>query len=276
MPVAYRLTKTWPNATTQQRANWIASLMPGAESTAAKIGVSPEAIVTQAALETGWGRSAIGHNIFGIKASAGWTGKKQLVRTREVFGGRDVYIDDWFRDYDSYAESIEDHFQFLLRNSRYRTAGVFNAGSDEAYFQALQRAGYATDPNYASILTSVLRSVKDLTAHMERVGEGIDQGSQEPAPRPDAGGDGRAQPPPRDPSDNPADTPAGPRELSIGMEGEDVKALQAALNARIDALLEINGVFDSITLRAVMHFQKEADLDVDGIVGPMTRGALGL
>jgi len=166
--IVYRIMKTATNSGDKARMEWVARLMPGAEPTARKLGVSPEAIIAQAALETGWGKSAIGNNIFGIKA-AGWNGKTQSVLTWEHIGGKDVQIFDDFRDYDSIADSFADHFSFLEKNSRYKAAGVFSGKGDEEYFLALQRAGYATDPAYAAKLMSILRTVKGYTAAMERV-----------------------------------------------------------------------------------------------------------
>ena len=167
--VVYRIMRMPAASADQARAKWVAKLMPGAEATAQSIGVSPEAIIAQAALETGWGKSAIGNNIFGIKAAGGWTGKTQDVLTWEHVDGQAVQLVDTFRDYDSIAESFADHFRFLVENSGYRNAGVFARQSDEAYFAALQRAGYATDLAYAAKLGSILRTVKGYTAGMERI-----------------------------------------------------------------------------------------------------------
>lgn len=167
--VIYKIMRMPANSGDQVRAKWVAKLMPGAEATAQGIGVSPEAIIAQAALETGWGKAAIGNNIFGIKAAGGWTGKTQDVQTWEHIDGQNVQMVDRFRDYDSIADSFADHFKFLQENSRYRNAGVFSRQGDEAYFAALQRAGYATDPGYAAKLGSILRTVKGYTALMERV-----------------------------------------------------------------------------------------------------------
>lgn len=171
--IAYRIMNQPAGTADRQRAEWVAKLMPGAEPTAAKLGISPEAIIAQAALETGWGRAAIGNNIFGVKAHGGWKGKTQDVLTWEdtngAAAGGEVQIVDRFRDYDSLADSFADHFRFLEQNSRYANAGVFSRQGDEAYFLALQRAGYATDPAYAAKLSSILRTVKGYTARMERV-----------------------------------------------------------------------------------------------------------
>jgi len=164
--MTYRLTKTWSDPHMQKLADWTCEMMNAAGPTAAGIGCSREAIIAQAALESAWGAAAIGHNLFGIKADASWHGMTQTVPTREVINGQSVMIDAAFRDYPSYADSIADHFAFLKANSRYAAAGVFNAGSDQAYFEALQRAGYATDPNYARSLMNMLASVKMFTACM--------------------------------------------------------------------------------------------------------------
>ena len=57
--------------------------------------------------------------------------------------------------------------------------------------------------------------------------------------------------------------------LSIGSTGDDVKDLQKVLNATV-ADLAVDGVFGKQTQEAVMAFQKQYDLTVDGIVGPKT------
>src|SRR4051812_33788422 len=125
----------YPDPNMQRIALWTAQALDAAEQTAKLIGCSPEAVVAQAALETGWGKSAIGNNQFGIKVGGGWKGKRQLVSTREFVNGEYVTIQDWFRDYDTMAESFADHFEFLKTNSRY--SRVFDPDdklSDEDYF----------------------------------------------------------------------------------------------------------------------------------------------
>lgn len=164
--MSYRLTRTWSDPHMQKLADWTREMMDCAGPTAAGLGCSKEAIIAQAALESNWGQTAIGHNLFGIRADASWRGATRTVQTREVVNGQEVYGPGLFRDYPTYAESIADHFAFLKANSRYAAAGVFNAGSDRAYFEALQRAGYATDPNYATALMNMLASVKMFTASM--------------------------------------------------------------------------------------------------------------
>ncbi|MCX7366780.1 MAG: glucosaminidase domain-containing protein [Alphaproteobacteria bacterium] len=169
--MAYRLTRTWSDPRMQKLADWTREMMDAVGATAVLIGCSREAVIAQAALESAWGARAIGHNIFGIKADASWKGARQTVRTREELPNgdgtfRSVMIDAEFRDYPSFAESVADHFAFLRDNGRYAAAGVFNAGSDQAYFEALQHAGYASDPHYAVSLMKMVESVKLFTVWM--------------------------------------------------------------------------------------------------------------
>lgn len=66
------------------------------------------------------------------------------------------------------------------------------------------------------------------------------------------------------------------RTLKNGAKGEDVKRLQAALNAEINAGLTEDGIFGKLTLAAVKEYQKANGLSVDGIAGAKTLGSLGL
>jgi flagellum-specific peptidoglycan hydrolase FlgJ len=95
------------------------------------------------------------NNLFGIKADKSWQGKKVNLKTREVYGGNDVYITDAFRVYDSPEDSMKDYIAFLQKNPRYTTNGVFSAANYKDQAKALQRAGYATDPNYSNIVSQV-------------------------------------------------------------------------------------------------------------------------
>lgn len=137
-------------------------LMPHARETAQRIGVAPEAILAQAALESGWGAHVIrhvdgrtSHNLFGIKAAGGWEGETVSVGSLEYEAGAMVRRVSAFRAYGSYAESFADYARFLETNPRY--ADALARGADPAAFaDALQRAGYATDPGYAEKIKSIL------------------------------------------------------------------------------------------------------------------------
>ena len=138
--------------------------------------IFPSVCIAQAALETGWGKSAIGNNIFGIKANTAWKGKKQVIKTTEILHAQGlehlfshVYsvtpqgtgtwlyvVDDWFRDYDTIADSIKDHNLFLKVNTRYAKAGVFTSKTPEEQIQHIVEGGYATGAGYANIIISII------------------------------------------------------------------------------------------------------------------------
>ncbi len=100
------------------------------------------------------------NNHFGIKADRRWTGKKVNLKTREVFDGKEEYRKEYFRVYDDPQQSFYDRVQFLLKNKRYALAGVFTSRTAEEQADALQKAGYATDPQYAAILKKLITNLK--------------------------------------------------------------------------------------------------------------------
>lgn len=73
-------------------------------------------------------------------------------------------------------------------------------------------------------------------------------------------------------SDNPYKTPSA--TLRKGSRGEGVKWLQFQLNELGYNCGKVDGIFGSGTQKSVINFQKDKDLDADGLVGPMTRNAL--
>lgn len=119
--------------------------------------VLPSITVAQAILESGWGQSSLStsaHNLFGIKGS--YNGHSVVMRTREVYGGRSVYVNSNFRAYANNSESVTDHGRFLNVNSRYR-----NLLGDTNYVSVankLRQDGYATDPSYANSLINLVRT----------------------------------------------------------------------------------------------------------------------
>lgn len=116
--------------------------------------------LAQAALETGWGKSSIGNNMFGIKATGStnlyWRGKKRLVTTHEVIKGVSQIKKCWFRDYDSVADSIRDHNRLLLTSPIYKR--VREAKTPEEQCRMLKACGYATAINYDKTLISIINS----------------------------------------------------------------------------------------------------------------------
>ena len=135
---------------------FIAAIAPSARAAAQALGVSPVGILAQAALETGWGRHAPGNNLFGIKAGTDWHGTSLREFSAEVSKGVRSLGEAAFRAYRSAAASVHDYAS-LLESPRY--APVRGHGSDlGAFAQGLQRAGYATDPDYARKLLQVADS----------------------------------------------------------------------------------------------------------------------
>lgn len=138
---------------------FLQAIRPHAEAAAARLGVAPELVAAHAALESGWGRHAPGNNMFGIKAGASWQGAAQALATLEVENGTPVARNERFRAYGDTAGSFDDYAGLLLDNPRYRRA--LNTGGDaQAFAQALQAGGYATDPTYADKLGRVAASIK--------------------------------------------------------------------------------------------------------------------
>lgn len=116
-------------------------------------------ILAQGIVESGDGNSILAsvyNNHFGIKADESWNGKSVNLNTREVVNGSNVNTSDNFRVYNNAGDSYKDIVTFLMENPRYKEAGVFNAQTPYAQADALQRAGYATDPNYSFILQNVI------------------------------------------------------------------------------------------------------------------------
>lgn len=102
------------------------------------------------------------NNFFGIKDQPKdeWHGLSKKYITREVLKGKEVFITDYFRHYASPLECFKDRNSFLARNPRYAKVGVFTAKTPELQADALQKAGYATDPNYASSLKALIKNYK--------------------------------------------------------------------------------------------------------------------
>ena len=164
---ASKLTRTAP---VQARPAWsdpkefAREIWPHAERAGRKLDVAPEAIVAQAALETGWGAHVMpgkdgsnSFNLFGIKAGNGWRGEQVSRQTLEFEDGIARPQTARFRAYADVASTFDDYTAFLTDNPRYST--VRGHGDDAAGFaSALQASGYATDPHYADKLTGVLES----------------------------------------------------------------------------------------------------------------------
>ena len=145
-----------PNISQQEFFNNISA---GAIETYKENGIFASITLAQALLESGTGSSGLtlkANNLFGVK-SYNWTGNTIQMMTKEHVQGIDIYVLAAFRAYDDWNESIKDHANFLVHNRTYTEHGVFTAVTYEEQAQALQNAGYATDPNYATSLVILIK-----------------------------------------------------------------------------------------------------------------------
>ena len=148
-----------------QAKQFIASILPSVQTAARQLGVTPVAILAQAALETGWGQHTPGNNVFGVKAGSGWSGGTVQTLTQEFQNGVASVGNAAFRAYQNVADSVQN-YTALLSRPRYQAARD-QGNNISAFASALQRSGYATDPNYAAKLVAV--------AHSPRMQQALDQ-----------------------------------------------------------------------------------------------------
>ena len=141
---------------------FVEKMAPTAQKVAQETGLPAALILSQAALESGWGKREIlhhdgstSHNLFGIKASASWQGKVADVTTTEYVDGKAQKQVASFRAYDSYHEAFSDYARLLSTSKRYQA--VREAPTAELAARKVQEAGYATDPQYANKLTTIMR-----------------------------------------------------------------------------------------------------------------------
>ena len=143
--------------------DFVSTLKPLAERAGKKAGLKPDVLLAQAALETGWGRGVINHpdgrsshNLFGIKADDRWQGERVVSATIEFEGGVAVRRNEVFRSYASFEDSFRDYVDFLKADRRYDHA-LTHAKDPEKFVNALQEAGYASDPEYAQKINMIMK-----------------------------------------------------------------------------------------------------------------------
>lgn len=148
------------------RQEFVDTMLPMAQEAAKKIGVDAHYLVAQAALETGWGKSIIrerdgstSNNLFGIKAHSSWDGDVATTLTTEYRNGKASKEAADFRSYDSFKQSFDDYVSFLQSNDRYGKA-LAKGGDSSQFMHELQRAGYASDPQYARKVSQIARQMK--------------------------------------------------------------------------------------------------------------------
>lgn len=147
----------------ETQEDFVHELWPAAKVAGNLIGVNPEILMAQAALETNWGKKIVPHgnttthNLFNIKAGDNWNKPVAPMGTLEHKNGVLVKEKSNFRSYASYLESFLDYANLIKQNVRYSDA-VSNVKDPKKYVQALQTAGYATDINYADKIMHIFTS----------------------------------------------------------------------------------------------------------------------
>ncbi|CAM3526555.1 glucosaminidase domain-containing protein [Paenibacillus lupini] len=125
----------------------------------------PSVRLAQNWLETG-GRIHDWFNLGGYKVGSGitnayWKGRTVNTATWEVYAGKTINTAANWRAYDSIYDFYKDQ-DLLFTKTRYDR--VRAAKTPEAQTAALYACGYATDPDYASKLMSIIKT-NDLTVH---------------------------------------------------------------------------------------------------------------
>jgi flagellar protein FlgJ len=143
---------------------FVSRMLPAAQRASEASGVPAQLIMAQAALESGWGKREIrmedgstSYNVFGIKADRGWKGPVAESATTEFVNGAPQKTRAAFRAYGSYDEAFADYAKFLSNNPRY--SGVVATRDPAEAAHGLQRAGYATDPEYGGKLVRIMKQM---------------------------------------------------------------------------------------------------------------------
>ena len=170
-------TKTPYSVDWKTPEDFIRQLKPAAKNAAQKLGAKTEAVLAIAALETGWGQHVIStpdgtssNNLFGVKADKAWNKDQVIATTLEFEGGIMQKHRESFRQYASAQDSMQDFANFLTQNPRYETA-LSKADNPQRFIEELHKAGYATDPDYAEKVLSVMEKVNAMTQDIVMVAD---------------------------------------------------------------------------------------------------------
>lgn len=148
----------------QLKINFINKVAADAKPINKQYGLFPSLTIAQAALESDFGRSGLAskyNNLFGVKGSD--PANTKILETQEYVDGEWVTINDRFRVYNSYASSIEDHALLFVNGTTWNSnqyIDVLNASTVAEAAKALQKDGYATDPEYSEKLLNLINQYK--------------------------------------------------------------------------------------------------------------------
>jgi flagellar protein FlgJ len=185
-PAPARSAPAGPPAALSVASAFLVRHAQAAQRVQASSGIPASYMLSQAALETGWGRQEIrapdgrnSFNLFGIRAGSNWSGPTVQVWTTEHINGTSQRMLGEFRAYSSYEESFADYARLIGQHPRYAQV-MQNLGDPMAFSSALQRAGYATGPRYASALASVIDTTHRLQGTVPAVQAALSSPAQAP------------------------------------------------------------------------------------------------
>lgn len=218
------------NSGTSSQNEFLSQIKTGAINGWKKHKVLPSITGAQAALESGWGTSTLStesNNLFGIKASADWKGEKKSYKTKEQDSkGNETTIDAYFRVYDSWSDSVEDHGEFF-KSTDWRKKNYAKVVGEINYVTAaneLKNAGYATDVKYPE---KIIRIIEQYNLH-EWDREAIGSSYQEPT------------------NSRPSPSPSKRKKNSDGTYtvrvGDNLTAISRDFNVSIDNLVSWNNL----------------------------------
>jgi hypothetical protein len=248
------------------KEKFIVELYPEAVKVSQETGMAWQTILAQAAQETGWGQHQLQgtHNLFNIKADRSWHGPSMTFNVWEIESGQKIWKAQSFRVYGSYEEALRDRIELLRDNPRYAQAGLFDEGTKGHLAKeanALQRAGYATDPHYAENLVRVFdsstmqRAIKDAQS-LETMEHNAPDVPSHPTPSPHL------------------QTVFRPESHNQVVQALQFDLTRLGYTDRHGHPLVADGIYGVDTQHAVNRFQHDHHLTVDGIAGPKTQQAL--
>ena len=151
-----------------RQAEFVNQHAQAAEAVSRESGIPASFMIGQAGHETGWGKSEIrkadgspSYNLFGIKATGGWKGDVAAITTTEYSNGTPGKTVAKFRAYGSYEEAFRDYARLIGNSPRYDKV-MDNLDSVQGFASGLQKAGYATDPQYAAKLSRAINATLSL------------------------------------------------------------------------------------------------------------------
>lgn len=138
--------------------DFVSAISPFATAASHVLGLDPNVLIAQAALETGWGQFIAkdmdgnnSNNLFNIKSVNSEPSVK--IKTTEYINNTPVKMKAYFKKYASVEDCFKDYIS-LIQGQRYQAA-LASTHDPVLYVKALHQAGYATDPDYASKVLSI-------------------------------------------------------------------------------------------------------------------------